>query len=569
MVLVRRLIPSSSRVFDSIPSASCLQMIPSLPEDIYVTIFRWLSLYDVLSVRKVCRSFYSITRLRGLWISLLRTEIWAHNIPTPPHLDVDRLNAAQLEKWVKTCLLLHRNWTSASPIVRRRRYIAVSEPQARITSLHFITLDGESCLLSFSLMSRVEPRMLTVECWELNTLKCIARRRVQWFGGYAVNSDPNGTGLTAIRTPHVEVLAFDSSASSPDSAFVTLFTLSTEARSILCLAGTTMIFRSPNNDIKMLDITRPPYEITLEDNNPAFQNQPDSFQAIIYDDYTLILRTKTLALYALHDFRAGRHPPSVPLSPVQLFEFPWRIDSCCMERQISPSSARHGHSNSNDVTSKSKPSTINILIRYSSLFPWPVNMLHHFILHPNPSYVPLSSSDGSTSISPSVSNNTNDYSSVHMTINPNNLPYEFPPVSSQTIVSPVRLFAITDMALGRYGTAVWLDSHTEDYFYHGDVGQRLAGIMLLEPSRRPSPCSYSSSFAAERYNIRGSGDEIEGREPEASTTGDQNSQRAASIVFAAHESDDWNRVAMDEGEGRVAVGSVTGEIMIDDYAEER
>lgn len=106
---------------------------------------------------------------------------------------------------------------------------------------------------------------------------------------------------------------------------------------------------------------------------------------------------------------------------------------------------------------------------------------------------------------------------------------------SQTIVSPVRLFAITDMALGPYGTAVWFDSHTD---YHGEVGQRLAGLMLDREETGSN-------------NI---------------TAADQVSTMP-SMVFGAHEKDDWNRLAIDEGEGCIAVGSTTGEIIIEDYAE--
>ncbi|KAF5386335.1 hypothetical protein D9757_006706 [Collybiopsis confluens] len=543
-------------------------MIPSLPEDIYVTIFNHLSLHDVLSMRKVCRAFNSMTRLRGLWISFLRSEIWAHNIPVP-QLDVDRLDAPQLEKWVMSSLRLHRNWTSTTPITKQRRYITTALPQARIASMHFTTLDGRSCLLSFSLTNRVEPRMLAIECWELSTLKCKARRTLQWFGGYAVNSDPTSLGLMAIRTPHIEVLGFDPYASDPESAFTTLFTLSAVAKSILSLTGTTIIFRSMDGKIKMLDILRPLYEIHLEDNTHIPPNQPDSFQAIVEEDYALILRPKTLALYSLETFRTGRHSPSVPLSPLQVHEFPWRIDSCCMERQTTPSSVRY-HLNSDKPRSSSfrpprPPATINILIRFSSLFPWPVNMLHHLVLYPDSSYLvppPPSAENDNNSESPTLTDTL-----TWRNINPNNLPYEFPPVLSQMIVSPVRLFAITDMVLGPYGTAVWLDSHTEDFFYHGDVGQRLAGVVVT-----PSPPDSEAPEEGKR-NDDEAGDEDRDAQDESpdeshATAGERTStQMTATIVFGAHESDDWTKIAIDEGHGRVAVGAVNGEIMIDDYAQ--
>ncbi|KAJ3743768.1 hypothetical protein DFH05DRAFT_1400248 [Lentinula detonsa] len=496
-------------------------MILPLPEDIFLTIFQYLGLEEVLSMRTVCKSFKDMTHLRGLWISILRKEVWARNIPTP-RIDLDRLSATQIEKLVANALCLHRNWTSEYPRAVRRRHVMVATPGARITSLHFITLEGCSCLLSFSLTSRVEPRMMTVECWDMNSLRCKARRTMQWFGGYAVNSDPESTGVIAIKTPFVEVLAFDPSASSPESAFIPLITLNTAAKNILSLTGNTLFFRTMNNELKILDIVRPLYELKLEDRQPLLPPNQVISQvlhfAVVHNDYAIILRPKTLALYDLNAFRRGSHPPLVSLSPVQVHEFQWRIDSCVMQRQISPSAP---HS-SNEF----KPCSVNILIRYSSLFPWPVNLLHHFILHPNHLY--NSSTSGGRSST-----------ATGFALTSNNLPYNFPPVLSRTIVSPVRLFAITDMALGSYGTAVWLDSHTD---YHAEVGQRLAGLML--------------GFSKDKAETGG----------DNASAVEQSSTRA-SMVFGAHETDDWNRVAIDEGGGRTAVGSITGEIIIDDYID--
>ncbi|KAJ3932723.1 MAG: hypothetical protein NXY57DRAFT_1071686 [Lentinula lateritia] len=502
-------------------SISTSKIIPSLPEDVLFMIFQHLSLQDVLSIRRVCRSFKDITHSRGLWVLILRKEVWDRDVPTP-RFNLDHLSSAQIEKQVAISLHLHLNWTSKSPKVIRRRHVTVATPRARITSLHFITLGECSCLLSFSLKSRVEPRTVTIECWDLSSLRCKARRTVQWFGGYAVNSDPEmsfklqGLIMQKVADFHsVEILAFDPSASSADLALIPLITLNTAAKSILSFSGTTVIFRTPNDELKILDIIRPFYEIKLEDRQPFVPpNQPDSFEAVLDNEYAIILRPKTLALYSLGTFRRGSHPPSASLSPSQVHEFQWRIDSCVMQRQISPSAPY--------LSNDSKPSTLNILIRYSSLFPWPVNLLHHYTLYPNDSY---------------ISSATNKHSSTTtgFAITSNNLPYKFPPVLSQTIVSPVRLFAITDMALGPYGTAVWFDSHTD---YHGEVGQRLAGLMLDREETGSN-------------NI---------------TAADQVSTMP-SMVFGAHEKDDWNRLAIDEGEGCIAVGSTTGEIIIEDYAE--
>lgn len=93
------------------------------------------------------------------------------------------------------------------------------------------------------------------------------------------------------------------------------------------------------------------------------------------------------------------------------------------------------------------------------------------------------------------------------------------------------------MALGPRGTAIWIDSHTEDYFARGDRGQRLAG-----------------SFTAAVGRV----DEDASRVSVESTI--------ESSVFSVCEDDTWTRVAVDEEEGRIAVGGIDGTIMILEYA---
>lgn len=120
-----------------------------------------------------------------------------------------------------------------------------------------------------------------------------------------------------------------------------------------------------------------------------------------------------------------------------------------------------------------------------------------------------------------------------------NLPYEFPPVLRETIGSPVRLHATSDLAIGPYGSAIWTDSHTEDYFDHADRGQRLAG--------RFSPYVLSTE----------DDEEVE--------LSDSVATASATSVYAYHEEDSWVRLAFDEIEGRVALGRDDGVVSVLDF----
>jgi hypothetical protein len=118
-----------------------------------------------------------------------------------------------------------------------------------------------------------------------------------------------------------------------------------------------------------------------------------------------------------------------------------------------------------------------------------------------------------------------------------NFPYYATPELQRTIGSPVRLFATYHMALGTHGMAVWIDSHTEDYFGRSDRGQRLAGCLL------PAKDSIKEELAPDLLI-------------DATTR---------SSVLDVSEDDKWVRVALSEEEGRIAVGSNDGFISVLEY----
>ncbi|TFL02174.1 hypothetical protein BDV98DRAFT_506405, partial [Pterulicium gracile] len=150
-------------------------------------------------------------------------------------------------------------------------------------------------------------------------------------------------------------------------------------------------------------------------------------------------------------------------------------------------------------------------------YPWPVNLLHYYVLLPNPSYL------------------------RHLPISKENLPYDFPPQNLRTITSPVRLFAQTACVLGRWRTVLWIDSHTEDYYGPSGSGQRLAGCV---------------------ERLRGDGDEGgAGPAEEGEESGDTSS------VFAKREVDAWVSLGVCEEHGQVAVGMKDGGVEVFGYVD--
>ncbi|PBK69052.1 hypothetical protein ARMSODRAFT_886601, partial [Armillaria solidipes] len=127
-------------------------------------------------------------------------------------------------------------------------------------------------------------------------------------------------------------------------------------------------------------------------------------------------------------------------------------------------------------------------------FPWPTNMLNHFVIYPNP--------PGSHSL------------------------YNFTPIQVQTISAPLRLFALSDMAIGEYNTVVWLDTDTESYFLQASSGQRLAGCVL------------------------------------SAVNEGQVVYMNASAIYNIHEGTSWTRVTLDERNGKIAIGTLDGRVIV-------
>ncbi|KAL5492655.1 hypothetical protein ACEPAI_4102 [Sanghuangporus weigelae] len=194
-----------------------------------------------------------------------------------------------------------------------------------------------------------------------------------------------------------------------------------------------------------------------------------------------------------------------------------------------------------NITCACRYRPLSIVARFDSYYPWPVNLLHHFVLHVSPHHF-----NTLDSLIPEV-------------------PYMLPPQMTQTIPSVVRLFGHSVLVLGRYGTLVWTDSEannseeaqgsTQAYFAEG-TGERVAGRRLRLP---PSP-DYITSLASEPAAPQ---------EPDPSTTEGLPSstpgQGMQTSVFSTRLTEGWYSVALSESRGRIAIGDGEGVIELWDH----
>jgi len=474
-------------------------MIPVLPNDVFLVIFGHLCVQDILNVRQACRIFYEITKSRSLWDRLIYEHVLRHNIPIPglAGRKIDSLDAQELEQRLHEALKLRRNWRSQSPtVVRQMNMPGMSN--SRVIALCFITEQGRRWLISLSMLHY---RRFAIQCWDLQVSppNCRAQQELQQCRGIVVNKGVSTVGSIVILNPQLEIMSLDLTAQDLGHGFNTA-KLHTEVRRIHAFSGSLLLTSDGTGRLHLWDVESPQRKVELR---TAEQNILD---VILDENMALIMGVNTLELFALPlSFPLSNDARNTVLNPVSSFEWPWRIDNVSMTMRIQLSKLSGTYD------------SVGILLRFGSLFPWSINLLHQYELHANKFY---------TSSSP---------------LSELNLPYQFPPILCETIGSPVRLHGASDLVFGPYGTAIWTDSHTEDYFGHADRGQRLAGTFLLAKHIK------------------------DGDEEEEVELSDQIANAAAASVYSVQEEDSWVRLALDEKEGRIILGYDDGHISVLEY----
>ncbi|KAJ3561594.1 hypothetical protein NP233_g10099 [Leucocoprinus birnbaumii] len=491
----------------------------------------------------VCRGYLHVTKSHTIWFTYIQQHFIRRNLPLPGldnrHLEV--LSAGELEGLAIKAEKYRRNWSSTRPVpTRRSQFTAV--PESRIISLKFLSRRGEHWLLSLSMTRNSGLRAFTFQCWDLGTSPptCIARRILHHFGGLAYNKMLTGRAVVAVMTP--ECVGFfpscclaaltcrgvplriclididpvtkirntsgggddgggsggrgvpsDMARRSPAQACVNVATLEDRATGNMVLIGDLVLtqddvgrtflyhFQAPQNRLKLVHSER--------------SLQPERILDVLVDrDWIIIARTTAVEIYSL--------PPSInrsmEIEPIGVHKWQWKVDSISLARPV----------NSPNPT---RIAPVHLVIRYGSIHPWPVNLIHRFVLNINDAFDP---SHGASRL---------------------NFPYVLPPLNTQMIGSPIRLMSTYDMAVGSHGTIIYTDSHTETYFNQSDFGQRLAGTRIDE-------------------------------QPGDGTEGPIGTMVGESSVYEITERDEWTRIALQEEEGRIAIGHVDGRITVLDYA---
>ncbi|KII86019.1 hypothetical protein PLICRDRAFT_305478 [Plicaturopsis crispa FD-325 SS-3] len=520
-----------------------------LPEDIFFIIFTFLPIRDILLLRLTNKSLSALTYDRSIWFNIIHARILRQHIPLPPIIvasgptsalpHLSSLPSSTLEYLARRALSRHHTWTASSPVASRteafhfvlpRSLHTGTRPFIRVVELKFLPGYAGRYLFSVSAIRRfrTDPEAIfAFQCWDVHGPPlCVAERRIERVTSWAVNAVPfpGISAAVAIQYPDTEFLAINPSPDRPVYGFHTLSVFPEHTRRIRALSGRTIACEGDGEDVTVWiwDIERPDRVLGLQNPDRNLQLvKPQAVYITANSAYAIVIRQSTLELYPLRSLYCTTRPTSVNPSvvhPLATHTWRWPIDSIA----LAPYEAGNAH-RTDALPSTDDHPPINMLIRFGSAFPWPVNLLHHWILQPNPLGEPHPSPDTP-------------------------VPYAFPPVQgpTPTLAAPVRLFEESPMCIGRWGTAIWVDSHTEGAG-PGDSGQRATGRVL---SARP---------VAEEEVADGLED-VDAEDGAAAVGG-----MYASSVYATRPRHEIVRVAVDEEAGRVALGYVNGAIELMEY----
>ncbi|KDQ61905.1 hypothetical protein JAAARDRAFT_172343 [Jaapia argillacea MUCL 33604] len=553
--------------------------------------------------------------------------------------DITHLPQTSLELLTIRALRLRKNWLSPCPTPVRRSEISPipleyetieidgergDRDRLRNVVVRFLPGRGNRYLLTVTAHTNFIRRRFTVQCWDLSSpasqsvekrkFKCVAVRRFTEVVSVAVNMDPSDAAVFCITckvegadTTHVATfihsLDLDSPTQHPEYAFKYMNHFP-GCRRALVFKGNLLVGSTENESVRVWDVRKG--EVIYELRDPNIHQQLVCLNAMFLpsptSDCLLLFWNKSIELYKIpssppsHSESSGQPrehdlppfglppphlPPHVPhrvphhslppiapyvppppqstvriptLHPIATYQWQWRIDS------ISVSIPNHGQHHGD--SSRTPPlSPIHLFMRFDSWYPWPVNLLHHFILPPNPAYT----SSATASTSPGL------MESPYLTS---------PPIAVKSISSTVRLFAPSDMVVGEWGTAVWLDTQTDGMGGDGELGQRIAGRLLSpQVTSEPEPIATNldtSGVASNGLDAIGAF-VMDGIVPppvqeDRNIVVDADTDREASMVFGFRDQgagedpeDEWAHLAVDEVNGRIVVGRDGGRIEVWEY----
>ncbi|EIN06232.1 hypothetical protein PUNSTDRAFT_91036 [Punctularia strigosozonata HHB-11173 SS5] len=517
-------------------------LLEDLPADVLLHILSILEIQDILRLRQTSKAFHETSSLRSVWHTALDTHLLAAGTPVPGihSAPLSSLSARDLETCARRATQLRRNWRSPRPTAHAvREVIARADAKCCNLGLAFLPGHGRRYLVSTTTrLTRAIGRRWIIECWDIaegDASRCVARLEFESVVAVRANVEPDSPYVLVLvrrssteqqrRVYYTSIFGLDVSE-EPDFAFKLLREFPGEHVPLL-LKGDRLVAAHTDNVVRVWDVTVGTEIMQLDPPVGTMLPLKPCSGVVFRPNYAILFRQTSIETYVFP--AEGDHPRNIP--PAAAHTLPWRISNLAVSERLPSASS----------SSPTSPPLIDMFLRFDSWYPWPVNMLHHFHLRPNPDHRPGSALA-------------------------RELPYLPRPYPTSSWSSTIDFFTPSDMAVGPRGTALWIDSHTEDRFGAGAPdGQRLAGRTLAAPRTTEEALALGVRALSNTASVQGQG---QGQHDEmgALRAMAEADERVEEMEFQVDERCLWNRVAMDEDEGRIAVGFTDGRISVYEYA---
>ncbi|KAI0091559.1 hypothetical protein BDY19DRAFT_931101 [Irpex rosettiformis] len=588
--------------------------LDATPLEIFLHIIEYIEVEDVISLRKTCKALQGITSHRSVWFDILHYKIIRRGIPTPgtTHLDISSASARELEEVCIRAVKLRRNWVLPRPqyasqtsFFPRRKSPNITEPfptpplsetvispdikVTRCLALYFLPGRSNRYLVvilridSGAFRGPQSPPAFEIQCWDIaeqiGDPRPIAQCSCSSLLSACVNVDPKHPACLIItRREHRQEqeavsFAFRIDFDSADQPKVHSFqqhSVFPSYKNAVRLEGSLFFASDETHCVHIINIDTG--NVLYRLNAPLFQFDatvfPEEYKclnSLIVGDFVLMFRQQWIHLYEIPGLTAtpvatsteptGNTEPVV-LRHVAEYKWPWRIDTVDVMAKH-PHALRDQFNQLDTIPSRTQPPPpVHILVRFASIFPWPVNILHSYILPSNTEF-DMTASAGQNTIRDHL---------PYLPTNASEASEELKPYIAASINSPVRIFTPSDTAMGGYGTILYMDAQNDAsaVAQASDRGQRIAGKLLDFVSRPKNagvlPRHAVDLVANEDTNAALTNEQL-------GTNGGDNSGRGGrGMVFHIQEDkDDWARIAMCEEEGIIVVGSIRDEVLVYRY----
>ncbi|TFL00066.1 hypothetical protein BDV98DRAFT_480386, partial [Pterulicium gracile] len=490
-------------------------------DDVLLHVFRFLHVPDVVAIRQTCKRLSVLSRVRLLWQTIVQEQIVSRGLPFINTIarPLSKMRQPELEARARRAYRLSLAWSTLSSTSSTSSLSQSYSPSSNVFDIRF--LPGHDGRRFMTVSGGI---WFHVSIWEINSGEGgdssesgggqAARKLVEW--------GPKGLVISALVLNDVEGTEATMAVSTNRDECVS-FLLCLQSSEISCLRAASHQPMLLHGDLL---VTSNDFSTTVIWNwktgaHVTLQQPADDaglwhdrcVQVLLTHQSVLVVRARSIHLFPLPSFLVASPAPISGVEPIISHSFGW-INSIHVQVSVCGEQSSDDEHESGGGRKGDWPA-LTILCREEGADFWSAqaHQIQMYVLEPNPAFVSESTStDSSTS------------STSHTESPAANIPYLFPPLLTARASSKKGYSRCSQVILGQRGTAVWIQPRERSGM--GLVG--MAGGMTM-----------------------GDGDGM----------GDDVAQVKGRPLWT-NGKNDWTSVDYDEVNGRIALGTSGGRVVV-------